>query len=146
MFLLICPELFKWVGTHRQIHSEENLILTLNGASQFPIHAVAIFTGLDGCHCYQSWQVSGRLHNQRNLLEPFIIPKWQILMISLFYRHCSFLFCIWHGSSAHSLLGCWDKTAPLKLKEQQLQRMPNVIGGFCPSSVFQIRCCSVYWN
>lgn len=127
-FLLICPELFKWAGTRRQMHFEENLISTLTGASQFPIHAVAIFTGIDGCHCYQSWQASSRLHNQRNLLEPFIIPKWQILMISLFYRHCSFLFHIWHGSSTCLLLGCRDKTAPVKLKERPLRYMQNVAG------------------
>lgn len=144
MFLLICPGLFKWAGTCRQMHSEENLISTLNGASQFPIHTLA--TGTDGCHCYQSWQASGRLHNQRNLLEPFIIPKWQILMISLFYKHCSFLFHIWHGSSTRLLLGGGDKTGPLKSKEWQLQRTPKVAGDFCPSSLFEIRHCSVYPN
>lgn len=119
-FLLIRPELFKWVGTRRQMRSEENLISTLNGASEFPIHAVAIFTGIDGCHCYQSWQASCRWHNRLELLEPFIIPEWQILMISFFHRHCSFLFLIWHGSSTLLLLGCRDKTTPLKLKERQL--------------------------
>lgn len=113
------------MGTRRQTHSEENLISTLNGSSQFPIHAVAIFAGIDGCHCYQSWQALGRSHNQRNLPQPFIIPKWQVLMISLFYRHCSFLFCIWQGSPTRSLLGCPDKMAPLKLKEQNSHMCPK---------------------
>lgn len=107
------------------MHSEENLISTLNGSSQFPIHAVAISAGIDGCHCYQSWQAPGRLHNQHNLPEPFIIPQWQVLMISLFCRHCSFLYCIWQGSPTRSLLGCPDKMAPLKLEEQSSHMCPK---------------------
>lgn len=91
----------------------------------FQFMLLPFFAGIDGCHCYQSWQAPGRLHNQSNLPEPFIIPKRQVLMISLFHRHCSLLVCIWQGCPARWLLGCPDKMAPLKLKEQSSHTCPK---------------------
>lgn len=75
-----------------------------------------------------------RLHNRLELPMPFIIPKWQILMISLFYRHRSFLFRIWHSFFTILRLGCWDKTTPWKRTEQQLRSTLDTAGNAFSSS------------